>query len=161
MQGYLVKQPNPKEAITLIFFHGNAGNLSHRLPNIKELVNRCHVNVFILSYRGYGKSEGSPSENGLIIDAKSTLDYLSGRPDLNNKFVLFGRSLGGAVAIALASDAKYQSKLKALIVENSFISIPHMVDVVMPIFKYVKFLITNKWDSINGVNNIKYVYIQI
>ena len=66
---------NPKLCRTLIFFHGNAGNVGSRLPNIDVLVKRLNTNVLILAYRGYGNSEGKPSEEGLKLDAEATLEY--------------------------------------------------------------------------------------
>jgi len=59
----------------MIFFHGNAGNIGSRLPNIEIIVKKCNTNVLILAYRGYGDSEGTPSEEGLKLDADATLEY--------------------------------------------------------------------------------------
>jgi pimeloyl-ACP methyl ester carboxylesterase len=69
----------PKNHRTMIFFHGNAGNIGSRLPNIELIVKRCNTNVLILAYRGYGDSEGTPSEDGLKLDADATLEYAQGR----------------------------------------------------------------------------------
>ena len=84
----------------LIYFHGNAGNIGSRLPNIQLIVKKCNTNVLILAYRGYGDSEGTPSEEGLKLDADATLEYAQSRDDIDNdRIFVFGRSLGGAVAI--------------------------------------------------------------
>ena len=85
---------------TLIFFHGNAGNIGSRLPNIDKIEKKMNTNVLILAYRGYGDSEGEPSEKGLGLDAEATLDYALSRTDIINpdRIFVFGRSLGGAVA---------------------------------------------------------------
>jgi pimeloyl-ACP methyl ester carboxylesterase len=85
---------------TLIFFHENAGNIGTRMPNIDILVKRLYTNVLIVAYRGYSYSEGTPSEEGLRLDAEATLEHVLGREDVNSDRVfVFGRSLGGAVAI--------------------------------------------------------------
>ena len=90
----------PKLCRTLIFFHGNAGNVGSRLPNIELLVKELNTNVLILAYRGYGDSEGTPSEEGLKLDAEATLEFALNRNDIDkDRIFVFGRSLGGAVAI--------------------------------------------------------------
>ncbi len=102
----------------LLFLHGNAGNASHRLPNAAELV-RLGVHVLLLDYRGYGLSEGSPTEDGVYADARAGLAYLvevRGIPQ--ERIVLFGRSLGGAVAVDLARGRT----LAGVILESTFSS---------------------------------------
>ena len=85
----------------MIFFHGNAGNIGTRLPNIEVMVKVMKCNVLIVAYRGYSNSEGTPSEEGLKLDAEAALEWAQSRKDINQIFI-FGRSLGGAVAIQLA-----------------------------------------------------------
>lgn len=113
------------KAPTVLFLHGNAGNIGHRLVNAKGLYQDSGCNVFMLEYRGYGHSEGTPSEEGFYLDAQSALDYLWTRTDIDRtKIVVFGRSLGGAVAIDLAFKTQRSGRIMALMVENSFTSIP-------------------------------------
>jgi pimeloyl-ACP methyl ester carboxylesterase len=103
----------------LLFLHGNAGNASGRLPNA-ELLRRLGTDVLVLDYRGYGLSEGRPSEGGLYADARAGLAHLTaalGFPE--QRVVVFGRSLGGAVAVDLAQDRK----LAGLILESTFSSL--------------------------------------
>lgn len=110
---------------TILYFHGNAGNIGHRVPNALLMLVNLKANVVLVDYRGYGKSEGEPSEEGLRLDAEAALDYIMTRPDLDKtKVVLFGRSLGGAVAVRLASANPH--RVAAVVVENTFLSIPHM-----------------------------------
>merc|ERR1712086_674059 len=91
---------SPKLCRTLIFFHENAGNIGTRMQNLEILVKRLYTNVLIVAYRGYSHSEGKPSEHGLKLDAEATLEHVLGRDDVNSDRVfVFGRSLGGAVAI--------------------------------------------------------------
>jgi fermentation-respiration switch protein FrsA (DUF1100 family) len=100
LQAYYVK--NPDSDRLLIFFHGNAGNICHRLPDIIHLKN-CGINVLGISYRGYGKSEGSPSEKGIYLDGAAAVDYAVrtlGYP--LNRIMIFGRSIGTAVAVHIS-----------------------------------------------------------
>lgn len=124
---------------TIIYFHGNAGNIGHRLQNAHGFFHTCQCNVLLVEYRGYGLSTGSPSENGFYGDARAAIDYLFTRHDLDlNQIVLFGRSLGGAIAIDLAVDSEYSQRIMCLIVENSFTSIPAMsAELVHDWLKYV------------------------
>lgn len=110
--------PSPGATRALLFLHGNAGNASHRLPNAAELV-RLGTHVLLLDYRGYGASEGSPSEAGVYADARAGLAYLlesRGLPE--SRIVVFGRSLGGAVAVDLVQGRR----VAGLILESTFTS---------------------------------------
>jgi fermentation-respiration switch protein FrsA (DUF1100 family) len=94
--------PRPAHNRAVLFLHGNAGNASHRLPQAQQLAN-LGFNVLLLEYRGYGKSEGSPSEQGVYRDAKAALDYLvKTRGFPKERIFIFGRSIGTAVAIEVA-----------------------------------------------------------
>jgi pimeloyl-ACP methyl ester carboxylesterase len=131
LHGFLIKQMHrANECETLVFFHGNAGNIGHRLQNASLLYQSCNINILLFDYRGYGKSTGTPSENGFYTDAQAVYDYVRKRTDLNQeKIFLFGRSLGGAVALHLASDLAQSDAtppLYAVILENTFTSIPEM-----------------------------------
>lgn len=103
----------------VLWCHGNAGNIINRLENLRELY-RLGLSVFLFDYRGYGRSHGSPSEEGLYQDAFGAYDYLTRtrmiRPE---RIVLFGRSLGAAVAAEVAS----HKPAAGLILESSFPSI--------------------------------------
>lgn len=111
---------NPRAA--LLFLHGNAGNISHRLDSLEQF-NQLGLSVLILDYRGYGKSEGRPSESGTALDADAGWRWLkeeSGHdPD---RLVVFGRSLGAAVASELAT----RTDPAALILESPFRSVPEL-----------------------------------
>jgi hypothetical protein len=141
LHAWFVKaNPNPRLCRTLIFFHGNAGNIGSRLPNIEILVKQLKTNVLILAYRGYGDSEGKPSEEGLKLDAEATLEYALEDDEIDNdRIFIFGRSLGASVGARLGS---YKSNyLKGIILENGFTSIADMVDHLMPLVARFKFLI--------------------
>lgn len=139
---FLVKQTNEVygQVPTLLFLHGNAGNIGHRLLNAKGLHASVGCNVALLEYRGYGRSDGSPSEEGMYLDAQAGLDYLHTRVDLaTDKIIVFGRSLGGAVAVELASRSQNKERIAAILLENTFTSIPEVARVVFP-FRFIKYI---------------------
>lgn len=97
---YFIHQPKELQRLspTIVYFHGNAGNMGHRLQNCRGLYHNLHCNILLVEYRGYGLSEGNATEEGLYLDAKASLDYLFTRTDINHKEVIvFGRSLGKVV----------------------------------------------------------------
>ena len=123
--------PYAGSRITLLWFHGNAGNISHRLENIKLLHNKVQINVFIFDYRGYGRSEGRVSEEGTYRDGEAALKYLRNREEIDpRRIVFFGRSLGAAVAADLAT----REECLALILETPFVSIREMAKAAFPFF---------------------------
>ncbi|PNH09082.1 Protein bem46, partial [Tetrabaena socialis] len=150
-----------KSRPVIIFFQENAGNMSFRLPFLRLLVYRLNAVVFAMSYRGYGLSEGKPSERGIQKDALAGLQYVRSRPDLaTDKVVLMGRSLGGAVAVHLA--AEQQSQVKAVILENTFTAVQDMVARIVPPLGLLigtgrpcNFLVTNKWQNQQLISRIK------
>lgn len=110
-------------------------------------------NVFIFDYRGYGKSEGRPTEKGLQLDSIAAWRFLYGRHEIDhNNVFIYGKSLGGAVAIYLTKTVGYL--VKGLIIENTFLSVPHMIDVVYPLLSPFKFLCRNKWESFRNIQQI-------
>lgn len=134
--------------MVLLWLHGNAGNLSYRCDMIRVLM-ELPAQVFILDYRGYGKSEGVPSEEGLYLDARGAWDFLtSDRRIPSNRIILFGKSLGGAPAIDLATKVRPAG----LIVQSSFTSAADMAAVVMPFIP--RFLIRTKLDSISKIKGV-------
>ena len=157
----------PSATPTIIFFHGNAGNMGIRLPNAVQMFQRLEVNVLMVDYRGYGRSDKvSPNESGLILDGQAVLRYVQNHPDIDPTNVfLFGRSLGGAVTFATAQYAQENSNgkgandihpLKGIIVENTFTSIPDMVDHLMPLVaKFKSFILAIRWNSIAIVPTLK------
>ena len=109
---------------TLLWFHGNSGNISHRLDNILILNQRLGVGILIIDYRGYGQSEGKPSESGLYMDAEAALEYLISETglDAERDIILMGRSLGAGVAVEMAT----RHKVRGVILESGFTSIREM-----------------------------------
>ena len=110
----------PGDAPVLVWCHGNAGNISNRLEHLAPLV-KAGVSVMIFDYRGYGRSTGVPSETGLYVDGEAALTHvLRDRGVSPNKVVVFGQSLGSAVAAQLAN---HHADLAGLILETPFPSI--------------------------------------
>ncbi|KAL3892171.1 hypothetical protein ACJMK2_004405 [Sinanodonta woodiana] len=120
----LIKHPQ-HGAATIVYFHGNAGNIGHRLLIAQAIYLMCHVNILMVEYRGYGKSSGSATEKGLYFDSAASIDFLMQRKDIDlRKIFILGASLGGAVAIELATNPSYANKFAGLILENTFTSLP-------------------------------------
>lgn len=141
LHGWYVPHESPKG--TILFQHGNAGNIAGRVETLR-LLNSLGVNVFIYDYRGYGQSEGSPSERGTYSDAMAAWRYLTQkRMQAPDRIVLMGRSLGGAVTAWLAT----QVQPAGVIVESTFTSAPDLAAELYPIFparRLIKFNYPNK-----------------
>lgn len=145
--------PNPQSEQVLLFFHGNAGNISHRRDSI-ELFHRLGLNIFIIDYRGYGKSRGKPDEQGLYLDAATAWRYLTEEKGLpNNQILIFGRSLGGAVAARLASGVQ----ARALILESTLSSAHDFARAVFPVLSR---LVVMRYDF-NTAENIRRVHYPV
>lgn len=134
--------------VTMLMFHGNAGNIGHRVPIAKILEENVGCNVLMLEYRGYGMSTGTPSEEGLMIDAQTALDYIRNRKDIKGtKVVVYGQSLGGAVAIQLVAKNQEAHDVIGLILENTFTSIRKLIPSAFPPAKYIAWLCHQYWPS--------------
>ena len=148
LNGWLV--PAKNSIATIIYFHGNAGNISYWTPIVK-LFNDRGVSVFIVDYRGYGRSSGDITEAGLYLDGEAAFDYLNGRPDIDkNRIAIFGMSLGSAIGIDLA----LKRPCKAIIIENGFTNTSEMAKTIFPFSLFRSFL-TFKFDSLSKIKNIK------
>lgn len=135
---------------TLLWCHGNAGNITDRLDNLAKLV-RLPVNVFIFDFRGYGRSNGSPDEKGIYLDAEAAYDFLVSRKDVEqDKIILFGRSLGGAVAVDLAT----KRKCAGLILESTFTSAKDMAKSAFG-FIPIHLIIKTKFNSVDKISQIQ------
>jgi fermentation-respiration switch protein FrsA (DUF1100 family) len=124
-QAWWIPYAGPPEralGVAVVTFHGNAGTMADRLEHTR-LLHDLGASVLTAEYRGYGDSEGSPSEEGLAADARAALAALRERAGpRGERAIVHGRSLGGAVAVRLASD----ESVDGLIVESTFTSLPEM-----------------------------------
>jgi hypothetical protein len=126
IHGWYVAHEHP--LATVLFAHGNAGNITDRDDALRALHNRVGVSVLIFDYRGYGRSSGRPTGQGILTDARAARAWLARRENIPEKqIVLMGESIGGAVAVDLAADGA-----RGLIVENSFASLPEVAAHHMP-----------------------------
>jgi len=148
LNGWFVPAESPKG--TVLMFHGNGGNISHRLDTI-AIFHKLGYNAMIIDYRGYGRSEGSPSERGTYRDAEAVWTYLTRKRKIDPKrIVLFGRSLGGAVAAWLAVE-KHSA---GLIIESTFTSVP---DRGAELYKFlpVRFLARINYDTLGRIGKLR------
>ncbi|CAA6664690.1 unnamed protein product [Spirodela intermedia] len=179
---------------TIIFFQENAGSIlmifsqkaihncryAHRLEFIHIMLQKLHCNVFMLSYRGYGASDGFPSQHGIIQDAQAALDHLMQRTDIDtSRIVVFGRSLGGAVGAVLARNnpdkiivvSPFDFRSLVLILENTFTSILDMAGVLLPFLKWfighsgskgprmLNFLVRSPWNTVDVIGQVKTTHL--
>lgn len=145
LNGWFV--PSKDARYTIIFCHGNAGNISHRLGKI-DFFHKLGCNVFIFDYRGYGRSKGAPSEKGLYNDIQGAYNYLLSRNIAPEQIIGYGESIGGAVIIDLAS----KNKLAAIIIDSAFTNSKDMVKIAYPYLPYWVF--SSRWDSLNKIRSI-------
>ncbi len=133
---------------TLIYFHGNAGNIGDRLPKIKKL-HGLGMNVFLFDYRGYGGSEGKPSLTGAVDDSLAAYRWVVARPDVDpNHIILYGESLGGALALEVAR----QERHAAVILESTFTSVR---DMAKSFYRLIpRFLVPDVYRSIDTIRQV-------
>ncbi len=146
LHGWLIPGARPT---TLLWCHGNAGNISHRLDNIREIQHRLGIGVFIFDYRGYGRSDGSPTEAGLYRDARAAREALIrdlGVP--SEQIIYFGRSLGAAVALELA----LAHPPSGLILESPFLSVRAMANRTLP---GSGLLFKSRFDSLDKIARLR------
>jgi fermentation-respiration switch protein FrsA (DUF1100 family) len=119
LHGWYVPRDNPRAVV--LYCHGNSGNITHRADVLRTLHDEVGASVFIFDYRGYGRSGGRPSEEGILADARAARAWLAHQAGIDpQEIVLLGHALGGGVAVDLA--ARYGAR--ALVLESTFTSVP-------------------------------------
>ena len=147
LHGWWMSVPNTKG--TVLFFHGNAGNISHRI-NYLAMFKRLGYNTLLFDYRGYGQSSGVPSESGTYLDAQAAWRYLTEtRGIAPAQIVLFGESLGGAVAAWLA----VQEKPGLLALASTFTSVPDLAAKLYP-FLPVRWISRFDYDTRKSLQSV-------
>ena len=140
---------------TLLWMHGNAGNISHRVDNIVALNRLTGLGILIVDYRGYGLSDGSPSEKGLYMDAEAAFAYLTSEIGLDpaQDIVLFGRSLGVGVAAEMAT----LHAVRCVILESGFTSIMGMARATRPdwLANVLTVFIGARYDTLSKIGEIE------
>lgn len=140
----------------ILYCHGNGEDVSQNDTHMVYLRDKLQASIFIFDYRGYGRSHGSPNEQGVIEDGLAAQRWLAGRTDLTTQeVVLYGRSLGGAVAVAIAE----QQGAKALILHSTFSSMPDVAAAHYP-WLPVRLLMRNRYPSEERVRNFACPLIQ-
>jgi fermentation-respiration switch protein FrsA (DUF1100 family) len=137
----------PQASFVTLYLHGNAGNLTHRVLPIREIT-AAGSSVLMLDYRGYGKSEGSPSERGLYADADAAYLYLLNHGYRARQIVLQGESLGTAVAVDLAS----RKECAGVVLEAAFTSGGDVAGTVLPV---IGPLVFRSFDTKSKIANIR------
>lgn len=138
--------PCPGADGTVLYCHGNAGNLSHRTGDVMELMRSLRESVLVFDYPGYGKSDGTPSEAGCYAAAEAAYDWLNERIPAE-RIIIMGQSLGGGVATDVASRHKH----RALVLAKTFTSIPAVAQSEFPIFP-ARWLVRNQFDNLAKIS---------
>ncbi len=141
-----LKNSNKK---TILFLHGNAGNLDNRIDKLNSL-GSMEINFLIIAWRGYSGNLGSPSEVGLYKDALGAIKWLNEKGISNDQIVLYGESLGTAIATEVGQNKNFAG----IILEAPFTSMVDMGQKIYPIFP-VRFLLKDKYESKNKIKNLK------
>ncbi|MBN2021875.1 MAG: alpha/beta hydrolase [Pirellulales bacterium] len=141
LHGWYLPCDNPRAVI--LFCHGNAGNVTHRADILRALREWAGASTLVFDYRGYGHSEGRPNEEGVLADARAARTWLAQRAGVaEDRIVLMGESIGGAVAVDLAA----ADGARGLVLENTFTSIPDVAAFHYPILP-VRWLLRTRLDS--------------
>lgn len=149
IHGWLIENKDSNKII--LYFHGNGGNIGHRLPII-EMLYPLPVNIFMIDYHGYGKSEGRASEQNLYLDAQAAYDYLiREKKYLPAHIILMGSSMGGAVALDLA----VREKVGGVILKSTFTSAKDMAKDMLFFFRWPMVWVRSDFNSLEKIDSIK------
>jgi len=147
LKSWIIKK-DLKNYKTILFFHGNAGDLTNRIHKLNEL-NKLDVNILIISWRGFSGNAGKPTEKNLYHDGKKSVEWLNDYGVKNKKIVLYGESLGTGVATELAQDNSFAG----VILESPFTSIADTAKIYYP-YLPIDLLIKDRYDSSKKIKNI-------
>lgn len=144
-----------KDLFTVVYFHGRSDSVDKWIQVVERVMSKVRCNVLMVSYRGFGASTGSPDETGMKTDAQAALDWVFQHipEEQKQRLVVFGQSMGGAVAINLA--AKNPDTIKYLIVENTFLSLPKVAERESAWFILFRPFIHQIWDSESDIQKVK------
>lgn len=148
LHGWLV--PGEKR-VGWIWLHSNGGNVGHRLEQLKLLHDALGVTILLFDYRGYGRSEGAPSEEGTYRDAEAALAYLRSRPEVDPERIVYnGHSLGAPIAAELAA----RHPPYALVLESPIDSVPQMARRAYPLLPPLGPLLRTKYDTVAKMRSL-------
>lgn len=155
LHGWLLHHHQPRHVI--LFIHGNAGNVAHRAAAAEYLSERYSASVFVFDYRGYGRSEGTPTIPGLLDDARAARALIAQREDAHEQnVILLGESLGGAIAVDLAA----RDDARALILQSTFSSLREAAAAHYPAI-LVDALVANRLDSASQIKKYHGPLLQV
>jgi fermentation-respiration switch protein FrsA (DUF1100 family) len=145
LHGWYLAAERPKAVV--LYCHGNAGNVTGHWPMMRFYASELDASSLVFDYRGYGRSEGTPNEQGVLADARAAREWLAKRAGVAEKdIVLVGRSLGGGVACHLAA----HDGARALVLENTFTSVPDVAASKLPLLP-VGWLMNTRLDSLSCI----------
>lgn len=149
LHGWFAEASRPRAVV--LYAHGNAGNVTDRQYVLQLFRDRLNVSVLVFDYRGYGRSEGTPSEEGVLADARAARRWLAARANVREEdIVLAGHSLGGGVAVDLAA----KDGARGLILESTFSSLPDTAAGHFPLVP-VRYLMQTRLDSAAKIPNYR------
>mgnify|MGYP001257651448 CR=1 FL=1 len=148
LKSWLIKK-DLKKYKTLLFFHGNAGNLSNRVYKLNRF-NELDLNILIISWRSFSGNRGEPTEFNLYEDARKAVKWLNDKGVSSENIILYGESLGTGVAVEIAQSNKFNS----IILESPYTSMEKAAKIYYP-YLPVNLLLKDKYDSEKKINNIK------
>ena len=147
LKSWFIKK-NVNKYKTILFFHGNAGDLTNRVHKLNEL-NKLDVNILIISWRGFSGNPGEPTEKNLYNDARKSVEWLNNTGIENKNIILYGESLGTGVATELAQDNSFAG----IVLESPFTSIADAAKIYYP-YLPIDLLIKDRYDSLKKIKNI-------
>jgi uncharacterized protein len=149
LHGWYCPAANPRAVVLMA--HGNAGNLSCRADRLRMMQKELNVSAMMFDYRGFGKSEGLPTEKGVLLDARAARKWLAERVGVEEgEIVVMGESLGGGVAVDLAA----KDGARGLILESTFTSLPDVASGILP-YTPVRYLMRNRLDSLAKITEYR------
>jgi fermentation-respiration switch protein FrsA (DUF1100 family) len=147
LHGWFSEAKQPRAVV--LYTHGNAGNISSLRPLLQLYRDKLNASILVFDYRGYGRSEGIPSEEGILVDARAARKWLADRAHVREQdIVLVGHSLGGGVAVDLAA----KDGARGLVLESTFTSLPDAAAGQFPLLPY-RSLMHNRLDSLSKISN--------
>lgn len=138
---------------TLVYFHGNGGNISYRIFRVRPYLDRGY-GLLLVEYRGYGGNPGSPHESGLYEDGRAAMAFVVGQGVPADDVVLYGESLGGGVAVRVAAEqARASEPVGALILEAPLSSVTDVAAHHYP-FVPVRWLLKDRFDAVSSIKDV-------
>ena len=168
LNGWFFQAANTEARATVLVLHGNAQNLSTHVNSVLWLI-REGFNLFIFDYRGYGKSQGSPSIKGVHLDAEAALRTLLSMPNTGKEqIIVLGQSIGGAIAVYTVANTPYKDRIAALVIDSTFSSYRRIareklaqVFITWPFQYPLSYLVSDSYSPIKWIRKVSSVPVLI